>query len=450
MELAKFSYFTNLASWSYQLADGLLETVKSLDDKCLLEEYLFTMGRINAIQSSHESFSKDALQCFKDVGDLVSQAKTCVYLSAYYIRSGQVQEALDICNTALPLAQEAGDLPQLAEVVVRLSQIHRQLGHSAPALKYAREGCSIAKSAGSMLVEARALRQYAYCCVCVGDYAQSTKLCAEARVVLDALGMGDVRNAIYRNLLNLQAQTYFLQTDFALARQLNSLLVGILGEQRTEEKVSEAYALINIAGSDIKMGRTDPSVRKNIDTARSLMAGSSNKLGLPACDFILADLYFHQGNYPESGSLYARCLPLVEGQSAEMEVHCTERMSDVAFAETDAMRAEHLSFVLLALALRVHDLAATHQALRRIGDIFFAQGDSDTAGSLFKLALSGFTFMNIYQARGDCLIRLGDIDRQRGDHETARTQWTEARSMFDRSSQLRDVQRCDERLSEQP
>ncbi|KAJ7135803.1 hypothetical protein C8R44DRAFT_848628 [Mycena epipterygia] len=448
LELAKFSYYTNLASWSYQLVDGLLDTVKSLNDTQLLGHYLFTMGQIHALQSAHESFTKDALQCFKDVDDPLSQAKAYVHLSAYYIRAGQAQKSLDICYIALPLAEEAGDLAQLAEVFVRLSQIHRQLGHSGASLKYARDACSTAKSAGSMLVEARALRQYACCCVCVGDYTRSTTLCAEARVILDALGMADVRNNIYRNLLNVQAQTHNEQTDYVLARQLNALLIGTPGEQRTQEKISEAYALINIAGADINMGRwADPSVRQNIDTARSLMAGTSNKQGVPACDFTLADLYFHQGDYRTSGALYAQCLLVFQGQSAEVEVLCRQRLADVAFAEEDTPRATRLSFVLLAFALRVHDLAATHQALRRIGDIFRAQGDSDTAQSLFGLALSGFTLMGVHRARGDCLVRLGDIHRQRGDYAEARTRWTEARALFDRSSQLRDAQSCEERLA---
>ncbi|KAJ7686191.1 hypothetical protein B0H17DRAFT_719914 [Mycena rosella] len=196
------------------------------------------------------------------------------------------------------------------------------------------------------------------------------------------------------------------------------------------------------------MGRyDDPSVRRNIEMAKIAMAGTSNKLGVAACDFVLADVYFHRGNYSESGALYARWLPFLEGQSAEMELLWRRRMVDVAFAENDRRRAARLSFVLLALALRVHDLAATHKALRRIGDIFRADGDSVTAGALFGLALSGFTLMGIHQARGDCLIRLGDIDRERGEFKTARTRWAEARLMFDRSSQLRDVQRCDERVS---
>jgi hypothetical protein len=73
IDLAKFSYFTNLASWSYQLVESLLDTVKSLGDTQLLGEYLLTMAQIHFLQSSHESFAKDALQCFKDSGDVVSQ-----------------------------------------------------------------------------------------------------------------------------------------------------------------------------------------------------------------------------------------------------------------------------------------------------------------------------------------------------------------------------------------
>jgi tetratricopeptide (TPR) repeat protein len=173
---------------------------------------------------------------------------------------------------------------------------------------------------------------------------------------------------------------------------------------------------------------------------------ASNKLGIPACDIALAELHFRQGKYSQSASLCADCLSVVQWKLAEMELVCWERLADIGFAEKDTGRATRFSIVLLALALRVKDLAATHQAFRRIGDLFHSAGDGSTAQNLFELALSGFTLMDIYQSRGNCLIRLGDISLERREYEGARNRWTEARSMFDRSSQLGDVQRCNERL----
>ncbi|KAJ7306255.1 hypothetical protein DFH08DRAFT_975991 [Mycena albidolilacea] len=434
IELANFSRVTNLAPWSNQLTAGLLGTVKSLHDKELLGQCLLTIG-----------MTKDALQCFIDIGDVFSQIEAYLDLSSHHVRNGQIQRALDTCHTTISLAQESGDMAQLAQVFIRLSQIHRQLGHSSEALKCSRKAWLNARMAGSMLVEARAIREYACCCVCVGDYAQSKKLCGKAWVLLKAFGMQDLRNHIYRNVLNLQAEVHYLQTDFLLARELNVSLLGSPGKQHAEDKVSDAYALINIARSDIQMGRcSDPSVITNINTARDLMA--SNKLGIPACDIALAELRFRQGKYSQSASLCADCLSVVQGKLAEMELVCWERLADIGFAEKDTGRATRFSIVLLALALRVKDLAATHQAFRRIGDLFHSAGDGSTARNLFELALSGFTLMDIHQSRGNCLIRLGDISLERGEYEGARDRWTEARSMFDRSSQLGDVQRCNERL----
>ncbi|KAF7341154.1 hypothetical protein MVEN_01850200 [Mycena venus] len=70
IELAKFSCITNLAPWSHQLTAGLLDTVKNLHDERLIGQCLFTMGEIH----SNDSFTKDALQCFIDVGDVFSQS----------------------------------------------------------------------------------------------------------------------------------------------------------------------------------------------------------------------------------------------------------------------------------------------------------------------------------------------------------------------------------------
>lgn len=121
-------------------------------------------------------------------------------------------------------------------------------------------------------------------------------------------------------------------------------------------------------------------------------------------------------------------------------------MTDIALAKGDTVSAFRRCIVFFSFVRQTGDFCATHQSLRRLGDVFLAQGDDVTALSLFQMALDGLTLLDVHRGRGDCLIRLGDIWTKRGFTSRGRGMWETARSLFEKSSQLRDVARCDERL----
>ncbi|KAJ7085558.1 hypothetical protein C8R44DRAFT_821456 [Mycena epipterygia] len=55
--------------------------------------------------------------------------------------------------------------------------------------------------------------------------------------------------------------------------------------------------------------------------------------------------------------------------------------------------------------------------------------------------------MDIHHSRADCMLRLGDIAKDRGDSMKAEKLWKEARSLFERSSQVKDIAQIDTRLA---
>jgi hypothetical protein len=79
--------------------------------------------------------------------------------------------------------------------------------------------------------------------------------------------------------------------------------------------------------------------------------------------------------------------------------------------------------------------------------MFLMQNDEDTAISLFTVALEGFTYMDVHRSRAECMLRLGDILKSHSDMLKAIELWTTARSLFERSSQAKQVQCVDERLA---
>jgi hypothetical protein len=59
----------------------------------------------------------------------------------------------------------------------------------------------------------------------------------------------------------------------------------------------------------------------------------------------------------------------------------------------------------------------------------------------------GFTYMDVHQSRAECMLRLGDISSRSGDQLEAVKLWESARPLFERSSQMKEIQCVDERLS---
>lgn len=55
--------------------------------------------------------------------------------------------------------------------------------------------------------------------------------------------------------------------------------------------------------------------------------------------------------------------------------------------------------------------------------------------------------MDVHRSRADCMLYLGDITKDRGDIEKADKLWKEACPLFERSLQLEDVARVQNRLA---
>jgi hypothetical protein len=101
----------------------------------------------------------------------------------------------------------------------------------------------------------------------------------------------------------------------------------------------------------------------------------------------------------------------------------------------------------LTSSLKLKAKLKVYQALQFLGQIFLTHKDENTAIGLFTVALVGFTYMDVHRSRAECMIRLGDIASRRGDLLKAVELWESARPLFERSSQVKEVQYVDGRLS---
>ncbi|KAJ7744154.1 hypothetical protein B0H16DRAFT_995066, partial [Mycena metata] len=126
--------------------------------------------------------------------------------------------------------------------------------------------------------------------------------------------------------------------------------------------------------------------------------------------------------------------------------YCLERLGDVSRWKNGHHESSWCT-VLLVHSLRQKEKLGIHKGLQFMGDIFLQENDEVTAISLFTLALQGFTLMDVHRSRAECMIRLGDISEKNGDLLNALEFWEMARPLFERSSQTKQIQAIDERMS---
>jgi len=443
--LAKFTRMSRVQVTG-DLLRSIITLMEVLDDDGLRSQYYLELLYLHDTIDPGELILQKAINASSKIKDTSRQAEAYSDLSAYYLLEGDLTKAGEFCSRALSLAEQTGNLGQQAWGRLQLSQLMHYQGRHESALVETHKARSLAQAAGRIFIEAHCIQLQAFCSVSLGDFRHAAAFCREAMPLHDALGL-DKSSPLYRDIQNTQAEIFLRKTEYSDARTVTE---DIVVHNRVEGLAGNylAFALCNLAIIDIALGNHEsPDVLENLRVARQSFSRATRPLGLIVCDLTLADLEFIRGDYESAETLCQRCLRGVYGdQLAEANTWCFERMADIALAKGDTTLAFRRCVVFFSFVRKNRDLWATHQSLRRLGDVLLAQGDVETASNLFQVALDGFTFMGVHRGRGDCLIRLGDIWTKRGDPSRSREMWKKARSLFEKSSQLRDVARCDERL----
>jgi tetratricopeptide (TPR) repeat protein len=163
------------------------------------------------------------------------------------------------------------------------------------------------------------------------------------------------------------------------------------------------------------------------------------------CDCTLADLYMREQDLPAAKRLFEKSLKLAPEHN-EIKLFCLERLGNVNSWGPDGL-IHGWTTIFLIHSLKLRAKLQVYKALQFFGQMFLMQKDEETATSLFTVALEGFTHMDVHCSRAECMIRLGDISNSHGDSLRAVELWSTARSLFERSSQIKKVQHIDERLA---
>ncbi|KAJ7797394.1 hypothetical protein B0H14DRAFT_3157506 [Mycena olivaceomarginata] len=180
------------------------------------------------------------------------------------------------------------------------------------------------------------------------------------------------------------------------------------------------------------------------------MAGSETSLGIINIQAEVHrckseyNLYIREKDLLAAKRLLEKSLTSIEHN--EIKSFCFERLGNTTAWGADET-TPHWTTIFLIHSLKLKAKLQVYKALQFMGQMFLTHKDENTAVSLFTVALVGFTYMDVHQSRADCMIRLGDISSRRGDLLKAVELWESARPLFERSSQVKEVQYVDERLS---
>ncbi|KAJ7147805.1 hypothetical protein C8R43DRAFT_1195033 [Mycena crocata] len=441
IDLVHFNTATKTAS--FDLSEGMDRAVEDLGNISLKGEYLLAKGRVQVGRSNCVELVSAALRCFEETEDLFGQARSLYTLASHLTLMGRFQSAIEMADRGARIAQQSGEVAIQALCTTASSKAHRNKGDLRTALVYARTARRLAQASGNLTVEASVTQQYASCCVMVGDYAHASELCAAIMSMLSVLGLAAVNVHAYKNVLNVSAEIFDRRTEYVAARALR---VRIYKARREIDEMPKAWDLLNLALIDVELGDLG-AARANAETARRLVSPAVwTASGLDILNNILeGDFHFHAKECDKAIQSYRGALG--NSEWVDLGIIALEKLSNMALRTDDRESAIQFSTLLLANAMKTHDLAGIQQALRRLGDLFLLDRDETTATSLYQVAEEGFKLMSIHRGRGDCLLRMGDVYSSRGETAKAREMWFEALPLFEKSSQTTDIASCNKRLA---
>ncbi|KAJ6464930.1 hypothetical protein C8R45DRAFT_1174224 [Mycena sanguinolenta] len=214
-----------------------------------------------------------------------------------------------------------------------------------------------------------------------------------------------------------------------------------------QEQEDLAITLINLGQIGVVMGASKQDVLQNLEMAKAILISTNHFTGSFYYEIMLADLELREGDMLGAKNRFEKCLHWSWTGDTQVTSFCLEKMSDIgrwgpAYHDWAATSAT----VYLAFVLKMKQKLGVYNALCSLGDMFLSNGDELTAESLFTITLEAFTYMDVHRRRADCMSHLGDIAAQRGDILRAKMWWRDARPLFERSLQSKDIMKMDMKL----
>ncbi|KAJ7467829.1 hypothetical protein B0H11DRAFT_2306239 [Mycena galericulata] len=353
------------------------------------------------------------------------------------------QKSIQFAEKALALAKSTGATELQAKILKNYADMKEVLGEFVTGRTLSIEAQRLAKLATNLHLEASAMRIEVICCMFLGMYRYSLYLVHKGRDLLRCCGMS---GSYYdHRLISLEAEVHQLKSEYAEAKRIHLEITQ--STSADSDIFNNAYAFLNISQIDVLIGGEKNEVCHNLGKVETVYSNVGIVLGLRYCELIRAELHLREGDTVIAKPLFQKCMQGSWTTSSEILCYCLEKMSDVnQWSPMDFHWSSMCTVTYVAVANKSHNKLALHKALQHLGDVFLHNGDTSTAESLFVVALEGFTYMDVHRSRADCMLRLGDLAQQQGNMPRAEELWRQARPLFERSLQAKDVEKIDSRL----
>ncbi|KAJ7098225.1 hypothetical protein C8R44DRAFT_888860 [Mycena epipterygia] len=273
----------------------------------------------------------------------------------------------------------------------------------------------------------------------------TSDLCKLGREILVTYGnQGSSREA---NVLDIEAGIKFELSEYDEARTVYEAVV--LMTDLNRHPYFHVNALFNLVKIDLEMGREEVHVLRDLAGAKGTATRLGWVQGMLFGERLMAGVQLLRGETAMAREGYTRCFDSYRrARMLPGATQCLEMLADLRHGMCDLEDTFRLAGTYLALVRVSKDLVHTYQALRCLGDIFLAQGDSETALNIFYAVLEGSTEMGVHRRRADCMSRIGNIFMAQGNTAGARKMWEDARPLFLRSTQIKDVASIDASLAQ--
>ncbi|KAJ6541015.1 hypothetical protein DFH09DRAFT_1174939 [Mycena vulgaris] len=392
-----------------------------------------------------ESLVSQAKSHFRFFDDPVLETRLYRAVGLYYCyHIRDIKSSMEYLERAITLARSGLDDSLLASCLTDIAGMKWEIGEYIAAQKNAHEALRLATLSGNSYQAARALWTEASCYRAVGECKDSASLLHRARMVLEVCSMPE--GDLYTGICLSEAETHLLKSEYAEARKIYSQI--IQNKSAEQDMNNHAYSLLSIARIDVAIGATEHNIQQSLEKANKVFRTFNQAfIADTQCEIILAELKFREGDVAAAASIFQKCLNLSWSKDTEAVTYCLEGLAYSSHSAPLNVGQEWI-VVYLAYAHKSKQKPAFYKALSCLGDLFLSQMDADTAQNLFLVTLEGFTQMDIHQGRADSMLRLGDVEKQRGDLPKATQLWREARPLFERSLQSKDIALVDGRLAD--
>nr|GAT46848.1 predicted protein [Mycena chlorophos] len=374
-----------------------------------------------------------------EVHDVEDQAHIKLQLAVYHLRyTGKFQEAMQYGREALVLAKETRNAAQQMRACHQLMSLTMIAGRQRDNLALLREMESLVNHTGQLKLAASLMQAKACVYIDLGFFGLALVLCSEAKQLY---AVCEIENSFYADkMLDIVADAHYYKSEYNDARALHVELARRTSPDRSPLYYATANA--NIALIDILTDASEESILSHLVVARDLFARHRFLEGLRLCDVRMADLQLRRGDRQTARGLYLDLLAIPELDNTK-RLWCISKLASPDLRLDETAPPFRWPAVYLAQGRKIENVLRLADAARCFGDVFLAENDVGTAAKLFELALEDFTRMDVHRERAVCLSRLAAIQRDLGDIATARDCWEQAKALYERSLQMKQVEMVD-------